>query len=810
MEIKYRNNNKEIFAPLKNAWLIATPEEIIRQKTICRLVNDYGYDLNQMEQEVGVTNSKRGTGSARADIVIWKNEQDRKDRKSAFIVVECKAENVKLIKEDFFQGLNYATWAKATFFVITNQKNSNYFKVIEDKMSSEMPTEILEIPKAEDIDNVKKLKEILGKLKVFSREEFQKLLFECHNVIRNNDKLSPEMAFDEISKILFMKIQYERKEENSIFSKAKFLELRQQKEDLDKQFREGKPSDEPYYQLLFKTTKEAFENDDIFENNDRLRIREVSFLNIVEKLQNHNLSETSDDVKGIAFEEFLGTTFRGELGQFFTPRTLVDFMVEVLDPQENELICDPCCGSGGFLIKSFEYVREKIEKDIQQAKENIKNELLLDNYTQLSKEQQQETIAELNQLFAELNKDLDKDVTEDINGKPSRANILSSKCIFGTDAESRSARTAKMNMIMHGDGHGGVHFHDGLLNINGIYQERFDVVISNPPFGARVAKDFFIKENELIPEESKRKYYENRYGNDYINANKKIVDRYHEIFNDRKTNVKNKENDGIPLLSLYETGEFSTLTEVLFVERCLNLLKPGGRLGIVLPEGFLNGSDLQRVREYVEGRAKLLLIVSVPQDVFVSAGAMVKSSLVFLKKFTDKEESLYRQIVKDVTKKINDKYQPEIDEREKVSKKYWHEIQRLKAYIKEVKSIKTSKSEKDLQFLLTNGQVSEFTILHKEAKAEFDKWLKETNAKKEIETKAEIKNRFDYDILMSQIDKAGITSTGQKTENQLVELKDEFTPHRKSVGLWKSQTIKYEYSIGKNGKLVKTPIEKIV
>lgn len=367
-----------------------------------------------------------------------------------------------------------------------------------------------------------------------------------------------------------------------------------------------------------------------------------------------------------------------------------------------------------------------------------------------------------------------------------------------------------MNMIMHGDGHGGVHFHDGLLNINGIYQERFDVVISNPPIGARVAKDFFIKENELIPEESKRKYYENRYGNDYINANKKIVDRYHEIFNDRKKNVKNKENDGIPLLSLYETGELSTLTEVLFVERCLNLLKPGGRLGIVLPEGFLNGSDLQKVREYVEGRAKLLLIVSVPQDVFVSAGAMVKSSLVFLKKFTDKEETLYKQITKDITKKVSDKYQPEIDAKEKVSKKYWHEIQRLKAYIADVKSIKTSKSEKDLQIMLTNGEISEATRLHKEAKAEFEKWLKEINAKKETEIKAGIKHDFDYDILMSQIDKAGITSTGQKTENQLIELKDEFTPHRKAVGLWKSQTIKYEYSIGKNGKLVKTPIEKIV
>jgi type I restriction enzyme M protein len=110
---------------------------------------------------------------------------------------------------------------------------------------------------------------------------------------------------------------------------------------------------------LFEQTKEDFKDDDLFEPNEIIRIRENSFEAIVEELQIYNLSTTSDDVKGIAFEQFLGKTFRGELGQFFTPRTIVDFIVEVLDPQESEVICDPCCGSGGFLIKAFEYVRVK-------------------------------------------------------------------------------------------------------------------------------------------------------------------------------------------------------------------------------------------------------------------------------------------------------------------------------------------------------------------------------------------------------------------------------------------------------------------
>ena len=115
--------------------------------------------------------------------------------------------------------------------------------------------------------------------------------------------------------------------------------------------------------MLFDKTKEDFAKDDLFEPNDTIKIKEASFEAIVEKLQIYNLSNTADDVKGIAFEKFLGKTFRGELGQFFTPRTIVNFIIDILDPQEGEIMCDPCCGSGGFLIRAFEYVREKIEND---------------------------------------------------------------------------------------------------------------------------------------------------------------------------------------------------------------------------------------------------------------------------------------------------------------------------------------------------------------------------------------------------------------------------------------------------------------
>jgi type I restriction enzyme M protein len=804
MDIKYRNNNKEIFAPLKNSWLVATPEEIIRQETICKLVVDYGYELEQMEQERSVTNSKNGNGRARADIVIWKSEKDRKGKNSAFIVIECKAEYIKLTKDDYAQGINYASWTNAQFCVITNKSDWRYFKILSDKIFPDNSVEINGIPHANELENNKRIKEILDTEKFFSKDDFQKLLFECHNVIRNNDKMSPEMAFDEISKVLFMKIMFER-DEKMIFSKKKFLADKKIQEQYD---------NIPFYQKLFKKTKDKYKNDEIFEENATLRIREESFLEIVEKLQNYNLSKTDDDVKGIAFEEFLGTTFRGELGQYFTPRTVVNFMVDILDPQEGELVCDPCCGSGGFLITAFDHIRYKIVVDIQEAKNKIRKELYLDNYQNLSLEQQMEVNAQLNLCITELEKDLDKDavVIEDGKEVPSRLKKLSSMCIFGTDAEPRSARTAKMNMIMHGDGHGGVHYHDGLWNINGIFEDRFDVIITNPPFGARVSKNFSVKLSEWLPSDEKKKHYEEKYGKSYTEAYKKSEKRFHTILSDRKNSNKKLDEElgeNVPLTSFFELGDTSSLTEVLFMERCVNLLKPGGRMGVVLPEGFLNGSDLQRVREYFEGKAKLLMVVSLPQEIFVSAGASVKSSLVFLKKFTEREQKLYDDIQKKTNKEINEKYQPQIEEKEKIHKQYWHEIQRLRVYAKDVKSIRTSKSEKDLQLMLTSSDISEATKKHKEAKIEFDKWKSDLDKKIETEIKALVKDSFDYEILAAKIDKAGITSTGQKNENQFTELNNEFTEYRKMIGLWKSQTVKYEYGVGDKGTLSKTQIEVV-
>lgn len=781
-DLEVQEKDGKIYCPLKKAWHVSTPEERVRQYYIAILANKYGYSLKQMEQELKVNNSKRGQGKARADIVIWKSEQDKKDKKAAFIVVECKAENVKVRVEDYYQGFNYASWAHAEFFVTTNEKETKYFNVDPAYLPQKLD-EVVAIPTAKDVDDAARIEQIKNQTKLFTRDEFTKTLRACHNIIRNNDKLSPEAAFDEISKLLFMKIRFERDNKGmKVFTKQEYLDAAQNHE---KNVRPGLKGTDlyalSYMQFLFRTTKEFFKDDRLFDDKDEINIRENSFIQILEKLETFNLSDTQDDVKGIAFEEFLGTTFRGELGQFFTPRTIVDFMTEILDPQEGEVICDPTCGSGGFLIKAFEYVREKIEADIRSKKDSLRLSIEGNDYDALPEDKQVKISHSIDKMQAALNTELDTGI------EGSRMYQLSRNCIYGTDANPRMARTSKMNMIMHGDGHGGVHHHDGLLNVNGIFEERFDVILTNPPFGQNVDRGQLISEADKFTDEEMKKKYKKKYGAAYDEALKQVDDHI-----------------GESLLSLYDLGNTSTLTEVLFMERCLRLLKKGGRMGMVLPEGVLNNKNLQAVREYFEGKAKIILICSIPQDVFIAAGATVKPSLVFMRRFTNDEESEYANCKSEALAEVTALHQAEIDKLEATIAKADALTESLKDDLKKAQT-KLKQAKKDKKN--TTSVETEITTIKKEQadnrlnKKTAEKELKELYKQIDEETKPVVKKKFDYDIPIAKIDDAGITTTGAASEgNQLPQLVDEYSAYRIQNNLWPVLNNEIIYAMNTDGK----------
>lgn len=689
MPLEIKEQDGKIWSHIRKMWLVKTPEEIVRQSFLLTIVNQYEYEIDQMDEEREITG--RGSAQARADFVIWKTKDDKKSQKPPFIIVECKADNVNINQDVYFQGEHYARMTDAPFFVTHNNNETKYWRVKKDKMPGYID-EISDIPKVSSSD--KEIQEILDKLKVFKENEFADLLHQCHNIIRNREKLDPAAAFDEIAKILFMKVYAERNLKADMKGNIFTLDYIEQ----------GEKFNPDYLSDIFEKTKREFGKDKIFKKDEKINLKINTIKEIISKLEKYNLSATSTDIKGIAFERFLGRTFRGEIGQFFTPRAIVNFMINMIKPKEGEVVCDPASGSGGFLIQFFELVREEINKSIDEEYKKQKTDI--DKDKNLSEEQKAEKLTE---LFEKLRKELNPTI------EGSRIWKLSNRYIYGIDANERMARTSKMNMIMHGDGHGGIHHHDGFLNVNGIFEERFDIILTNPPFGQTVDKGDEVQESQLDISEDTKEYYKKVYGDAYERSQEKI-----------------KVNIGKPLTSLFDLPKGNSIkTEILFIERCLSLLKPGGRLGIVLPEGVFNNPSLSYVREFAEDRAFINAIISLPQETFFSTGASVKASLLFMEKFSVEDKTKWDNLL--------------IKHREEILKAQQEERGEIENILKDKKKNKDEK---------------------KEAKTR----LTEIDNNLIIEARAKAKEEFNYPIFMCEAQKVGITATGEDDINELPQI----------------------------------------
>lgn len=223
--------------------------------------------------------------------------------------MSAKSDNVTISSKDYFQGDNYARREGAKFFVthfVTNNRQTRYWRVRTDRRPGYLE-EIENIPHADATDE--EIKKLIGRLKIFKENEFADLLHQCHNVIRNREHLMPAAAFDEIAKVLFVKTHVERD----------IKEKRRQQNRFTVDYLRTLPGQNPL-NLLFSDTKDAYQADAIFTNADNINIKPGTGKEIVKLLERYNLSDTSEDVKGIAFERFFGKTFRGEIGQFFTPQ----------------------------------------------------------------------------------------------------------------------------------------------------------------------------------------------------------------------------------------------------------------------------------------------------------------------------------------------------------------------------------------------------------------------------------------------------------------------------------------------------------
>jgi type I restriction enzyme M protein len=364
--------------------------------------------------------------------------------------------------------------------------------------------------------------------------ELQKVVQRCHNVLWERHGFDPTQAFDEFSKLLFVRLYDE-----VIMEGIRTIIQR----------RESAEKFAARIHWLFDQANKTPGFDRIFSegtiNVDALTIHQV-----FQQLQNYSLLETTSqvqgaDVKGTIYENIIGNTFRGELGQFFTHRNIVDFMVKFVCIDESQIVYDPACGSGGFLIMCAKIIREQI----QQTEPGLS---------------QQEVYQRLQEY--------------------------SQRCLIGTEINERTARVARLNLLMHGLGYSNI-FTVNALKTDQSDDERLhtllgegtvDVVFANPPF-AGYEKD------------------------------PTVLSKF-ELGQNGRGNVS------------------SVTREVLFVERIIQVLRDGGMAGIVLPQGIFTNRKLKRVRDYIKQHAQILAVIELPDWAFIPSGTSVRGSLLFIRK----------------------------------------------------------------------------------------------------------------------------------------------------------------------------------
>ena len=312
----------------------------------------------------------------------------------------------------------------------------------------------------------------------------------------------------------------------------------------------------------------------IFRGNEEIALSDRALAFMVSELARYELSRTDVDVKGGAYQEIVGTNLRGDRGQYFTPRGVIRLTVEMLDPKEHERILDPACGTGGFLVETLGYLLRKFRVRRNVAAGDAST-----------------------QEFDDVNEELRE---------------FAEKHLFGADFDPFLIRATQMNMVMAGDGKGHL-YHVNSLEFPGGYLEgldsakkdmplgSMDVVMTNPPFGS-----------------------------DIPITDEKILDQYELAKTWEKTEDGNYRRTG--------SRKSSVAPEVLFVERCIKWLKPGGRAGIVLPDGMLGNPAMEYIRWWILQHTWVLASVDLPVEAFIAeANVNILTSVLLLKRKTDAE-----------------------------------------------------------------------------------------------------------------------------------------------------------------------------
>ncbi len=662
----------------------SNPEEKVQAEAYLKLILNYGYPKENIALFVSV---KMGVSSKEADIVVYKD----KEHTQPHIIVECKHKDVS--SQEFDQAIEQASsYAYALagtiqyIWIISSIEKS--FKIDKDSSVKQTIPDIPRYGKTE-IQKYKYAKggrktndEVLDTqtkkdyfdIETIEESELTKRFKQAHNSLWAGGELNPSSAFDELDKLIFCKIWDERKlrKEGQPYDFQIFSEnVPKDATDDEKKAIEEKISKELFKRVTALYGEGKKKDPEVFKDDIRLDHKKVK--TVVSYLEDINLSETDLDSKGKAFETFMGSYFRGDFGQFFTPRNIVKFIVSVLPITHESRVIDTSCGSGGFLLYALDKVRQEADEYYQ----------------------------------------------HDPAKHFRHWHDFAEKKLFGIEINEQISRTAKMNMIIHDDGHTNVITSDGLLRSDvmieksgndGFEYNSFDFIITNPPFGSSV------------------KQTESAYLHQY--------------------SLGNKDTSWLDLKNSASTERANQSTEVLFIEQDYNFLVEGGFLAIVIPDGILTNSSMQYVRDNIEQWFRIVAVISLPQTAFAHTGAGVKSSVLFLRKHT-----------KQTTEKI-ETLKKEIQEEVKTSNEY---AQKVKAIEKEKKDeIATYEGDKKSEaFKEFKKELSEkYTTQINNLKDDLEEiYIKEKQSKLD-----------DYAIFMAIAQDIGFDATGRSTGNNELEV----------------------------------------
>lgn len=560
----------KIICYVRSVEIVETPEEKVRQEYARRLVEEYGYPKNLIDVEVPIQLGRDET--KKADIVIYHSEKDREKRENHYIIVECKEPDIKF-PDGENQLKSYINATTTQIGVWTNGIEFRYWKRLKEP------------DRYEEKGYLPKYSQQYGDKRILKKDlrpssNLQATFKRIHdNIYANYQSGRKEKVFYQVIYLLFSKIQ----DEKSYNPECEFIIYDREWDEI-----RDKGTSRTFQKRifdLFEQAKSRKEFEGIFDGSEKIEIPIRQIANVVSEFENITILNT--DIKGEAFQAFLSGYFRGDAGQFFTPDPIKKLVVEMLEPEPDEVVLDPACGSSGFLVFTINYHRNLIKR-------------------------QRGWVDEKGNPIDDV--ELTTDGREILRGKIKE---YASTHIKGIDFDNDLTKIAKMYMVMVDDGHTGIWTSNALIpfdefvkNTRGtITPENADIIMTNPPFGSKGK----VEDRNILSE----------YDFGYAWKRDKKTDKFQKA----------------QLLAGKKGG--GQVPDILFIERCLSLLKKDGRMGIVLPDGDLTNQNTEFVRAWLKDKAQIVAVVSLPQETFVPFGAGVKSSVLFLKKPKEKLPERY-------------------------------------------------------------------------------------------------------------------------------------------------------------------------